>query len=342
MRPSTRRLAALATLLGFAWAGTGWGALRVEAEGTPPVVLPEAAREGATTWYDAETWLRQLPGTVEWSAEDRRLTYREGGHWAALRPDPPYALRDGRPLEGVDPPRLEGDRLWISGRFLRTAASALLGRRVRVASEGPERVVVIDPGHGGDAAGSAGAQGTVEKEAVLALARTVAERLRAAGFQVYLTRTDDRALGAAQRAGVANYRQADLFLSLHAAGEGRPQARGFELFLAPDPPAATDGRLWAGGQVGRTAASLRWAEALRAALGAALPSFDRGLKRIPTPLLEAVAAPACLLEAGSLSWSPEAELFFTDVGRATVADAVVRAAEDYFAAAPNRSEPPGN
>jgi N-acetylmuramoyl-L-alanine amidase len=190
--------------------------------------------------------------------------------------------------------------------------------------------VVIDPGHGGSSPGTQGPTGLQEKDLVLELAQTVAESLRRKGFLVHLTRAGDRSLRSDQRAAIANYRQADLFLSLHASGVGRPQARGFEVMVPPAPADGTDARLWAGAQVGKAAESRRWGELLRAALGQALTTFDRGVTEIPSPVLEATACPSCLLEAASLAWPGEVELLSTPSGRATLARGIARAAEAFF------------
>ncbi len=58
----------------------------------------------------------------------------------------------------------------------------------------PRPVIVLDPGHGGEDGGASGADGTTEKELNLTVAKAVAELLRAAGYDVRLTRTEDRLL----------------------------------------------------------------------------------------------------------------------------------------------------
>ena len=58
----------------------------------------------------------------------------------------------------------------------------------------PRPVIVLDPGHGGEDGGASGADGTAEKDLNLNVAKTVAEILTAAGYDVRLTRTEDRLL----------------------------------------------------------------------------------------------------------------------------------------------------
>jgi N-acetylmuramoyl-L-alanine amidase len=190
--------------------------------------------------------------------------------------------------------------------------------------------VVIDPGHGGDEPGSKGSRGTLEKDVVLDLAQATGEALRREGFEVHLTRTEDRTVSQDQRAAAANYWGADALVSLHASGEGRPQARGFEVMVAPDPGPDTDGQLWFGGQVGKAAESRRLAQALRSALGEVLPTFDRGLTELPNPMLEAAACPCCLIEVANLSWPSDEDMLLTAGGRAAIASAIARAVNAFF------------
>jgi len=322
----------LALALVLPWPSGAWAGVRVTAPTEGSFFLPETAVEDSTAWYDAQTWVKHFPGTVEWDPSSGRLTYREGEHWAALRPEAPQALRDGRILGGAGEVRVDGGRLLVSEAFLVSRAGEFLGRELKVerAPQGPVRRVAVDPGHGGPDPGTRGPGALREKDVVLGVARVVADRLRAQGYEVYLTRSEDQDLDDRQRAAVANYWGADLFVSLHAAGQGRPQARGVEVFVAPEPPPGTDGRLWSAGQLGRGAESRRWAELLRQSLGGAVPTFDRGLAVVPQPVLEAVAAPACLVELGSLAWPQEAEFLQSAAGRQAIGDAVVRAVGSYF------------
>lgn len=91
------------------------------------------------------------------------------------------------------------------------------------------RVIVIDPGHGGIDPGAKGPSGVVEKEVTLAIGQKLARYLSGAGAAVILTREADVDLSdpgsgtflekkredLARRVAYANQRQADLFLSIH-------------------------------------------------------------------------------------------------------------------------------
>ncbi len=193
-------------------------------------------------------------------------------------------------------------------------------------SEGPLRVV-LDPAHGGAEAGTAG-EGVWEKDLALELCRSVASRLEARGLVVFLTRSGDQALAPSLRAALANYREADLFLSIHLAGKGRDRSRGFELFVAPAPPPG-DPLRWDRGQASYRDASLRWARALQRELRESVPTFDRGITVLPDPALQAVACPAVVLELGNLAWPDEVAWLRSRDGRLAVAEAVARAVERF-------------
>ncbi len=59
---------------------------------------------------------------------------------------------------------------------------------------GEEPVIILDAGHGGEDGGAVGVNGVLEKELNLSLTRTLADFLRAAGYTVVQTRTDDALL----------------------------------------------------------------------------------------------------------------------------------------------------
>jgi N-acetylmuramoyl-L-alanine amidase len=94
----------------------------------------------------------------------------------------------------------------------------------------PVRTVVVDPGHGGRDPGATGIGGLREKDVNLRLSKLLAKRLRAAGFQVILTRDDDRYLDLEQRTVTAESAGADLFISIHANASRRRSTKGIEVY----------------------------------------------------------------------------------------------------------------
>lgn len=91
--------------------------------------------------------------------------------------------------------------------------------------------VMLDPGHGGIDPG-AERDGLREKELTLTFARELKEELvRAGGYEVLMTRADDRFVALERRVALAHEMQADLFISLHADTLVQGQAHGAAVYL---------------------------------------------------------------------------------------------------------------
>jgi N-acetylmuramoyl-L-alanine amidase len=80
-----------------------------------------------------------------------------------------------------------------------------------------QRVIVIDPGHGGVDPGAIGVTGVHEKDVVMAMARELRRQLEATGrYKVVMTRERDQIVRLRDRAQIARKNNGELFLSLHA------------------------------------------------------------------------------------------------------------------------------
>ncbi|WP_028092005.1 N-acetylmuramoyl-L-alanine amidase [Pseudodonghicola xiamenensis] len=91
--------------------------------------------------------------------------------------------------------------------------------------------VVIDPGHGGIDPG-AEAGGSSEKDLMLTLARELREvLLRSGGFDVVMTRDDDRFVSLERRVTLTHQAGADVFISLHADSLSEGLAHGATVYL---------------------------------------------------------------------------------------------------------------
>jgi N-acetylmuramoyl-L-alanine amidase len=94
------------------------------------------------------------------------------------------------------------------------------------------RTIVIDPGHGGHDPGTIGRHGLQEKDLVLDVALRL-ERLvrRELGADVVMTRSTDVFIPLEERTAIANAKDADLFLSIHANASRDASARGIETYF---------------------------------------------------------------------------------------------------------------
>lgn len=109
-------------------------------------------------------------------------------------------------------------------------AVAETSKQTQKAAPAKKYIVVIDAGHGGKDPGCIGKNGTKEKNVVLSVAKKLKTKLDAAGFQTYLTRSNDTYLKLAQRASIGEKKHADLFLSLHANANPSRAVKGFSIY----------------------------------------------------------------------------------------------------------------
>lgn len=97
------------------------------------------------------------------------------------------------------------------------------------------KVVLIDPGHGGEESGAVGhldlkrTRKVFEKDLSLRLAKKIKDEL-SKSTSTYLTRSVDRAVSLQERADLADLVKADLFLSIHFNSSTNANSHGFELY----------------------------------------------------------------------------------------------------------------
>jgi N-acetylmuramoyl-L-alanine amidase len=94
-----------------------------------------------------------------------------------------------------------------------------------------KKIVVLDPGHGGEDPGAIGPRGTKEKDIVLALARRLQKTLdESEEVRSFLTRRGDYFVPLNDRIRIAGEYGADLLISLHTNGSNSRHIRGTSVF----------------------------------------------------------------------------------------------------------------
>ncbi len=206
------------------------------------------------------------------------------------------------------------------------ALALAVGPAVRAHADEARQTVVIDPGHGGADLGARGADGALEKELTLAVAKKLAKRLREQGMEIVLTRTTDVFVALPERTEIANRAHAALFVSIHANSAPEKDIAGSETYFlsleASDDEAmrvamtendvfkqegtADEGRDLVGAILGDLIRTehLRESSALAAAIQrqlAHLPGQSRGVKQAPFVVLTGVNMPAALIEIGFIT-----------------------------------------
>ena len=219
----------------------------------------------------------------------------------------------------------------------------------------PIRRIIVDAGHGGHDTGAIGPRGVREKDVTLAMAVRLAQRLRALGFEVTLTRTDDRYLKLEERTAIANMAKGDLFVSLHTNANPRRERSGVETYFlnatddryarrlaarengvleAEDAPSdvqriLTDLDARASAGASRSLAALVQKELTARARQADAPVRDRGVKSALFYVLLGARMPAVLVETAFISNRAEERRLASPAYQQLVADGVARAVSDF-------------
>jgi N-acetylmuramoyl-L-alanine amidase len=208
-------------------------------------------------------------------------------------------------------------------------------------------LVVLDPGHGGSDNGAVGKTGVLEKNLTLGIARRMEEMLKKEGADVLLTRTQDTPVALEDRAGLANNRKGNLFLSLHmnaykvksahgaetfymslqpaedAAAPPSPSIAGEELIAPADAP--LEFILWDLAQSEYLKDSARLAETIQEEMDKLWSVEKRGVKQAPFKVLAGVTMPATLVEIGFLSNAEEEKQLVRDDFQTLIARSLVQA-----------------
>ena len=159
------------------------------------------------------------------------LGYDSGREDGIFGDDTARAVRHFQKEYGVAEDGIWGPRSQaaLSGlRVDRPGTTAQLREELR-RSDAPDlhdALVVLDPGHGGDDAGTRSSAGLSEADVVWDLAVRVADRLAGMGARVRFTRTEAECPDASERARRANEVQGDVFLSLHLNEHDESTAEG--------------------------------------------------------------------------------------------------------------------
>ena len=325
-----------------------------------------------------ETVVLKFPGTRLVAATPEKSVDGPRVARVVLRPGEAVITLRGRdfatnvyPLGG--PPRLVVD-------VTRPAAGAAEPVGTAPAPEGSRaRIVVLDAGHGGSEEGAKGPAGLFEKDATLALEKTMQEVLARHGYRVVPTRTTDATVSLEDRAASANGAKADVFVSLHANASRSPSAHGTEVYYlsldasdraaallaesenkaagtptAEEPAARKNaaGRdldliLWDLAQNQHLAASERLAEIIQADFNRLLGVATRGVKQAPFRVLIGVNAPAVLVEVAFITNPEEEKKLASEEFRRQTAETLAGSLDTFFRTAasvppvPSAPKPPG-
>jgi N-acetylmuramoyl-L-alanine amidase len=238
------------------------------------------------------------------------------------------------------------------------AAASLAIPRAYASRPVPQRLVMLDPGHGGIDPGCIGATGVYEKDIALATAQEFALELEATGrFRVKLTRASDEFVPLADRVARARAADADLFLSIHADALPDARDRGATVFTlsekASDAEAAAlaahenQADFVAGVDLSRHAPevanilldlaqrqtnneSIRLARDLVTELSRRVTMLQNSHRAAGFAVLKAPDIPSALVEIGALSNRQEEALLQLPAYRRKLAVGLTKSVADFF------------
>jgi N-acetylmuramoyl-L-alanine amidase len=180
------------------------------------------------------------------------------------------------------------------------------------------KVVVIDPGHGGDDRGVV-ANGLDEASVVEDLAARVEGRLTATGVHAFLTRGADMDLDESERAGFANAAEADLVISLHCDAHADPAAHGVATFF------------YGNDRYGHSSTrGERFADLVQREIVARTDLLDCRVHGKTWPLLRQTRMAAVRIELGYLTSPRDAGRLADPTFRDVVAEAIVAAVQRLY------------
>ncbi|MBS4222542.1 N-acetylmuramoyl-L-alanine amidase [Lederbergia citrea] len=173
------------------------------------------------------------------------------------------------------------------------------------------KMIVIDPGHGGRDQGATGVKGTLEKEVTLETARLLAQKLKASGAHVILTRNEDEYISLQNRKNLAVSNDADAFISLHYDSIQDKKITGHTSYYYYD-------------------YEKKLADSVHQNISKAVKINDRGVRYGDYYVLREHQRPSILLELGYLSNPSEEGLIRTKRYQNTIATAIYKGLADYF------------
>ena len=226
-----------------------------------------------------------------------------------------------------------------------------------------ERIIVVDPGHGGVDSGAIGStRNVLEKEVTLRMGLALRDRLEATGrYRVIMTREDDRMVRLCDRLRIARRGQGELLISIHADSlTTAPEVRGAavyarsELISDAQPPRLASQQgcadIWTGiapsnqedivpatpiDLAQEPAESMILAELLVQELNRATKMARRRPAREGFVVLRSPGMPSVLIELGYLSNPTDEQALADDAHIARLASAVARAVDLYYGSRPS-------
>ena len=184
------------------------------------------------------------------------------------------------------------------------------------------KIITIDPGHGGSDSGAVGHNGYTEKEGAFAISQKVASILNQSGAKVVMTRDSDvdvygpnaSARNELQaRVDVGNNANSDIFVSIHCNAFVNPAANGTQTFY-----------------YGSSYQGQRLAQSIQEKMIEANGLRDRGISTCNFYVVKHSYLPAVLIETAFITNYYEDALLSDDDWQTIMAKAIAEGINEYF------------
>ena len=184
------------------------------------------------------------------------------------------------------------------------------------------KIITIDPGHGGSDSGAIGPNGYTEKEGAFAISQKVASILNQSGAKVVMTRDSDvdvygpnaSARNELQaRVDVGNNANSDIFVSIHCNAFVNPAANGTQTFY-----------------YGSSYQGQRLAQNIQEKMIEANGLRDRGISTCNFYVVKHSYMPAVLIETAFITNYDEEALLSDDEWQTIMAKAIAEGINEYF------------
>lgn len=184
------------------------------------------------------------------------------------------------------------------------------------------KIITIDPGHGGSDSGAVGPNGYTEKEGAFVISQKVASILNQSGAKVVMTRDSDvdvygpnaSARNELQaRVDVGNNANSDIFVSIHCNAFVNPAANGTQTFY-----------------YGSSYQGQRLAQSIQEKMIEANGLRDRGISTCNFYVVKHSYMPAVLIETAFITNYDEEALLSDDEWQTTMAKAIAEGINEYF------------
>ena len=184
------------------------------------------------------------------------------------------------------------------------------------------KIITIDPGHGGSDSGAVGPNGYTEKEGAFAISQKVASILNQSGAKMVMTRDSDvdvygpnaSARNELQaRVDVGNNANSDIFVSIHCNAFVNPAANGTQTFY-----------------YGSSYQGQRLAQSIQEKMIEANGLRDRGISTCNFYVVKHSYMPAVLIETAFITNYDEEALLSDDEWQTTMAKAIAEGINEYF------------